>query len=122
VAWQERHNGFRAAPSRWNIRTNGTVYVRRLRGCGAAGLALVSLSPLTPKASSWAAAASATRCFEALHSGNFGSGLCYDCAMSNIIDRILDSKGVGWSLLRFSLIVSPAIVALVILNMFFRLD
>ena len=42
--------------------------------------------------------------------------------MFNIIDRVLEAKGAGWSFLRFTLIVAPAIIALVVLSMFFRLD
>jgi len=42
--------------------------------------------------------------------------------MFNIFDRVLEAKGTGWSVLRFAFILAPAVVALVVLNMFFRLD
>lgn len=42
--------------------------------------------------------------------------------MFTIIDRVLEAKGAGWSVLRFALIRAPTVIALVVLNMFFRLD
>jgi hypothetical protein len=42
--------------------------------------------------------------------------------MFNILDRVLEAKGAGWSILRFALILTPAIISLSILNVFFRLD
>lgn len=42
--------------------------------------------------------------------------------MIKIFDHVLEAKGAGWSLLRFALIVAPAAIALVVLNVFFRLD
>jgi hypothetical protein len=42
--------------------------------------------------------------------------------MFNNLDRALEPKGAGWSFLRFALIIAPAVIALVVLNIFFRLD
>lgn len=50
------------------------------------------------------------------------SDLCYRDGVFKILDRVLEAKGAGWSVLRFALIVAPAVIALVVLNMFFRLD
>jgi hypothetical protein len=42
--------------------------------------------------------------------------------MFAILDRILEAKGAGWSVLRFAMIAAPAIVVLIVLSNFFRLD
>jgi hypothetical protein len=42
--------------------------------------------------------------------------------MFNILDRVLEAKGAGWSFLRFALILTPAVIALIVLNTAFRLD
>lgn len=42
--------------------------------------------------------------------------------MLKMFDYLLEAKGFGWALVRFALLVAPAIIALVILSMFFRLD
>lgn len=42
--------------------------------------------------------------------------------MFSIFERVLEAKGAGWSLLRYGLILGPAILALIVLNTAFRLD
>jgi hypothetical protein len=48
--------------------------------------------------------------------------LCYLFRMFNIFDRVLEGKGVGWSSLRFALILAPAAILLIVLSKAFSLD
>lgn len=42
--------------------------------------------------------------------------------MLKILDSVLEAKGAGWSVLRFAMIAAPAIVVLIVLSNYFRLD
>ena len=68
----------------------------------------------------------ATRCFEEVQSpgervvrvrpahGGARAVLMY--YMANILDRVLEARGFGWTLLRFAIILTPAILALILLS------
>ena len=41
--------------------------------------------------------------------------------MFSIFHHLLEGKGIGWSVLRYVLILAPAVLALIVLNAAFRL-
>jgi hypothetical protein len=41
-------------------------------------------------------------------------------AMLKLIDNLLEARGFGWTILRFAIILTPAIIALVALSTVFR--
>lgn len=51
-----------------------------------------------------------------------GRVLCYSFRMFNIFHHLLEGKGAGWSILRYAIILALAVLALTVLNTFFRLD
>jgi len=42
--------------------------------------------------------------------------------MISIFNHVLEAKGVGWSVLRYALILAPAVVALIVLNTAFPIE
>ena len=42
--------------------------------------------------------------------------------IAKIFDLVLDGKSVGWMFLRFAMVVTPAVLAIILLSIFFRLD
>jgi hypothetical protein len=72
-----------------------------------------------PESKDVAKRAFAARCFA---TGAPTLALCYRSGMFSIIDRVLEAKGAGWSFLRFALILTPAVIALVVLSTAFRLE
>ena len=56
------------------------------------------------------------------HDGLKARAVVVQCYMFRMFNILLEGKGVGWSVLRFALILGPAVLARIVLNTAFRLD